>query len=231
MTFDLDLANTLIDLNEAAYALSYGKPCILPVGFSAPIPIVMDPNKLPYVLRGDTRSIWGFTAMCGEQEYVVFRGTEDIQEWVADAYGLPMRHVPYRGDTYPMVHRGFSEIYESLSPTFNITQARTIITGHSLGAALAALCYVDFHEITGSSLVRFASPRVGNAAFAKLLDGTIRVMNHGDIVPQLPKAFGFEDGGTLLTVHGPENFFDRKIAHSLESYRSGINALPHVPGI
>lgn len=230
MTFDLDLANTLIDLNEAAYALSYGKPCILPAGFSAPVPIVMDHDRLPYVLRGDTRSIWGFTAMCGEQEYIVFRGTEDIQEWVADAYGLPM----YTWNTSgAKVHRGFYEIYEALCPSLRIMTTTPIVSCHSLGSAIGSMCYVDLKYVQGFKpwLVRFASPRVGNAAFSALLDGTLRIMNKEDIVPQLPKAFGFADGGTLITVHGPGSIFDRKLAHSLESYRSGLNALPHVPGI
>ena len=73
------------------------------------------------------------------------------------------------------------------------------ITGHSLGAALSTLFALDValcRPEIAASLVNFASPRVGNAAFVEFYQQqpaeqaeatrTLRVQNVLDVVPDLP---------------------------------------------
>lgn len=67
------------------------------------------------------------------------------------------------------------------------------VTGHSLGAAIAALCAFDLYD-NGYNIVEvytFGQPRVGDATFAKnyneRFDGySYRVVHYADIVPHLP---------------------------------------------
>lgn len=103
---------------------------------------------------------------------------------------------------------------------------RLLITGHSLGAALATLAAWDIathilpqHDAAAASssgggsggtesattvkLISLGSPRVGDATFATavegLLDGVYRIVNNGDIVAMVPTytaLFPYQHAGT-----------------------------------
>jgi hypothetical protein len=69
----------------------------------------------------------------------------------------------------------------------------TVVTGHSLGAALATLFVMENaakHKFDISTCCTFASPRVGNKEFARSFDllpiNSWRMVNTLDIVPRLP---------------------------------------------
>lgn len=72
--------------------------------------------------------------------------------------------------------------------------AEVLITGHSLGAALATLCFLDlqYHLDVAAfaPLYIFGAPRVGNAAFARFAAShgvpIFRIVHFRDIVPHLP---------------------------------------------
>lgn len=68
-----------------------------------------------------------------------------------------------------------------------------VVTGHSLGAALATLFVMENHRKKSFDIktcCTFASPRVGNAEFARTFDKipitSWRIVNACDIVPKLP---------------------------------------------
>lgn len=75
---------------------------------------------------------------------------------------------------------------------------RVLVTGHSLGGALATLCAAELaasrRRIT-VSLVNFGSPRMGNSAFARsfnaLVPDSCRVVNGSDAVAALPSVLGY----------------------------------------
>lgn len=73
-----------------------------------------------------------------------------------------------------------------------------MVTGHSLGGALATLCAYDVAHLDWKGgkkapvvAVTWASPRVGNKAFKESMNemvaSHVRVANKGDIVPTVPK--------------------------------------------
>lgn len=74
-----------------------------------------------------------------------------------------------------------------------------MITGHSLGGALAILCAVDFQQSFGNVdlVYTFGQPRVGNDKFAAYYtsifgSNSFRLINYADtVVHSPPKAFGF----------------------------------------
>lgn len=79
---------------------------------------------------------------------------------------------------------------------------RVLITGHSLGGALATLAARDVAELRPDADVRlytFGSPRVGNRAFAaevaRLVPHTYAVINVRDPVPRVPKGLSYKRSG------------------------------------
>lgn len=68
-----------------------------------------------------------------------------------------------------------------------------VVTGHSLGAALATLFVMENdskHKFDITTACTFASPRVGNLEFARAFDqlpiDSWRIVNKQDVVPKLP---------------------------------------------
>ncbi|KAI8470315.1 MAG: hypothetical protein J3K34DRAFT_521444 [Monoraphidium minutum] len=115
-----------------------------------------------------------------------------------------------------MVHSGFLTAYDSVkvkvfSLVDQITSAaapgrpwRVLVTGHSLGGALATLCAYELAGRTpktgpGSlevSMYTFGAPRVGNSAFAEAFNARLagrswRITNASDIVPSVPRLMGY----------------------------------------
>jgi hypothetical protein len=105
------------------------------------------------------------------------------------------------------LHRGFSYEYKGLQShiqyVFDEMQAkqeqgwRLLVTGHSMGGALATLCIADILlnrlaiKADKLALVTFGSPRIGNRAFSQWIDGSglyvnTRVEVEGDPVVLLP---------------------------------------------
>jgi len=226
MIFDKATALQLCALNQAAYKLATTGHCTLPEGFAEPQAIRMPPGDRPFFLRGDPLDIWGYVSSFGGKTYVVFRGTQFTsgfdfaQEWCEDAASLPLKSLgPGK------VHLGFYGAWEALRAA-TVALAGTgqrIVTGHSLGAAIATLCWADI----GGDLMTFASPRVGDPDFGTALwnGQTVRIINAPDIVPDVPTDPPFRHGGTPQKVNGPGSALDRGKAHDLASYAAGLNAL------
>ena len=99
-----------------------------------------------------------------------------------------------------------------------------VVTGHSLGAALALLdlVYLALHVPAGTrvSAFTFGMPRVGNAYFANYVDATdngnlTHINNQEDPIPTVPaKALGFvhpsgevhiQDSGSWVACPGQDN--------------------------
>lgn len=98
------------------------------------------------------------------------------------------------------IHQGFSTAYVSVRPQIreylnskDIT--KIIVTGHSLGGALATLCGFDLQRLFSDkapvTVYTFGSPRVGNGAFIRAYNrrvpNTFRFVFGKDMVPGVPK--------------------------------------------
>lgn len=99
------------------------------------------------------------------------------------------------------MHKGFYKTFQSVADTVKSLvksyqtdhpSAKIAVTGHSLGAALAALCAAELVHSGFSieTVYSFGMPRVGNEAFNKwyvtVVPGTFRCVHKQDPVPQLP---------------------------------------------
>ncbi|GLJ34154.1 hypothetical protein SUGI_0686590 [Cryptomeria japonica] len=150
---------------------------------------------------------------------VVFRGTGTPREWVQNLKlkVVAWSHLP---DANPnpdvRVCMGFLGFYTDKEESLSKYSARDIIqseitrllekykgeslsitfTGHSLGAALATLSAYDIKLMQPSipvTVFAFASPRVGNQAFASHMErigvNVLRVVLKGDLIPLFPSGF------------------------------------------
>lgn len=130
--------------------------------------------------------------------YVVYRGSTSIADW---ANNLDWMSIPYDKCTNCQVHKGFYLAEQSVINTvISHVQAlkakypsyTVVVTGHSLGAALATLTTMDFlsSNISPLRLFNFGSPRVGNTAFANYASAKIgdrnRNTHHKDMVVHVP---------------------------------------------
>ncbi|XP_020100904.1 lipase-like isoform X2 [Ananas comosus] len=141
---------------------------------------------------------------------VAFRGTQksSIRNWIEDLYWKQL-DLHYPGMPEAMVHCGFYSAYHNTTLRPEIINAvqsamklhgdvRIIVTGHSMGGALAAFCALDLtvnYGIQDIQVMTFGQPRVGNAAFAsyfhKKVPQAVRVTNGNDIVPHLPPYYSY----------------------------------------
>jgi hypothetical protein len=128
-----------------------------------------------------------------------FRGSSNWQNWVEDGN---FEKVAYFRCAGCLIHTGFYVdwlFFEELftqkvsSILAKHPSAKIVTTGHSLGAAIAAICAIEMKYAFPSRKVQihnFGQPRVGNIKLsdhmAEKLDGIYRVVHNKDIVPHAP---------------------------------------------
>jgi hypothetical protein len=140
------------------------------------------------------------------------RGTAGMIEWVIDAEFVPIPHPRYPG---ARVEQGFWSIYQTMSfadPSTGTTTFQNaaegvekivgagsiVVTGHSLGSALATYLVEDVAERLDSmtSACLFASPRSGDAVWADIFDKNVTqydLFNYIlDLVPHVPTGIGYK---------------------------------------
>ncbi|KAI4378907.1 hypothetical protein MLD38_016326 [Melastoma candidum] len=141
---------------------------------------------------------------------IAFRGTHEnsIENWIDDLYWKQL-DLNYPGMPDAMVHHGFYFAYHNTTMRTGILNAvekakefygdiSIIVTGHSMGGAMAAFCGLDLTVISGAhdvQVITFGQPRIGNAIFStfysQLVPNTIRVTNGHDIVPHFPPYYWY----------------------------------------
>lgn len=127
---------------------------------------------------------------------LVFRGTSpDPRDLLTDIKFLPREWSPAGS-----VHRGFADaldaMWRDIVAALPSADTPVVMTGHSLGGALATLAA---SRRPNATLCTFGSPLVGNRSFTSTLPMThARYQNCADIVCRLPEGLpGFTHAGTL----------------------------------
>lgn len=126
---------------------------------------------------------------------VAFRGTQpdDIRHL---ATNLEAQQVDWT-ESGGRAHAGFAKATRGVLPQLldwlageGSPRSRLVLTGHSLGAALATLSATILKP---DLLVTLGSPRVGDADFVAVLAGIniVRLVDGCDVVTQLPPALSF----------------------------------------
>lgn len=134
-----------------------------------------------------------------KEQTITVRGTANLANALQDAEYFDSRNKKI--GIY--VHNGFDNdtqtLYNDILPHLN-KEYKTKLTGHSLGAAIAALLmiYLDADNFTLLPSYNFGQPKFTNAAGAKKYQNMpmLRVVHDNDIVPLVPPV-------TLLdSIHG-----------------------------
>lgn len=170
---------------------------------------------------------------------ISFRGTEMNSTKIVTDVITDVNTLPAKFELGGKVHKGFLNAFESiwfgnlgmemfLNTLLEENNERSIwLTGHSLGAALATICFTYLDN--AKALYTIGSPRVGDQDFVNLSIGRsiFRIVNNKDpftlTPPSLPVYdFYFRDSGELIFL---DNFGYIKTKRRKESINTDDNYL------
>jgi hypothetical protein len=199
------------------------------------------------------KDVCAFVASSANYNLLVFRGTKIPQDWMEDLYCTPARFdwIFEAAPAIGQIHAGFghtladglSRIISELTPRDQTK--RLLVTGHSLGGALAALVGVCFTVMAPairpvSAIYTFGQPRIGLNDFcnsyARLLSSkVVRFVNKQDLVPRVPfRNWDYSDEGTMIhfdssgnpSIQAPE--WQSFLARTLQSFGDFMEIMGHV---
>jgi len=164
----------------------------------------------------------GFFAGNNKFAILAFRGTErdDKHDAGADA-NVELIDEVVGGQSAGMVHKGFQRYLKSIWPRVTELVAayradhptqEICITGHSLGAAMAVLAFLQLQD-QHTSLYTFGCPRVGNPHFCTSLENMAKTrpvyyfIDNEDVVTHVPPAIpivGYQHPNCTIFVIDPQ---------------------------
>lgn len=140
----------------------------------------------------------GFLAeLDSDSKVIVFRGSDEFIDWPTN-FLFGKKEVPYNGTNPKIkVHSGWINRYRRIREFihYNVQGYKeVIVTGQSLGAAIATLCALDlqynFFASNRVACLPFGSPKVGNKHFVESYNlrvpNTYRWVHGRDLIPLLP---------------------------------------------
>jgi hypothetical protein len=156
-------------------------------------------------------------ASSGEYHILAFRGTKTPKDWITDltATAIPFNSVFPGARALGDIHGGFGYCLADALQRLMLPLSRRdrskplLISGHSLGGALAALAGACFEATTApvppiAAIYTFGQPRVGLRNFCDDCDQTlsgklVRFVNKKDIVPRVPfRTWNYSDQGKMI---------------------------------
>ena len=169
--------------------------------------------------------------------FVSFRGTNSLTDI---RYDLDVRLIQF-DESHPdiKVHAGFRDKFKSvqgqilsLLDQHRDMFGRIVLTGHSLGGALATLAgpvLGEHYPTKAIECLTFGSPRVGDQGFVnwfkRYVDFNLRLLNDGDPVAAFPyrdsflhvsEALSMSRSGQLRKV--PEIPANKRLLHAIEDF-------------
>jgi len=193
-TFDLEVS---ADTHSAKNALRLGEAAAAAYGSAEEIARWVSERDLDGRFF-DQGKVQGFTAREDRLVLVVFRGTDQPEDWGVNlnaAHEKPKTRA-IQGELHSGFYEALLKVWESnVAPALRERGGRKVwITGHSLGGALAALAAAQaalVESIPVQGLYTYGQPRVGNQAFTDQFNGifgsrAFRYVNDKDVVPRVP---------------------------------------------
>jgi len=170
---------------------------------------------------------------------VVFRGTEMKSLSALHEVRTDLNTIPVPFEQGGKVHRGFllglGEVWDGeeglnafLNQMISESPERPVwMTGHSLGGALASLCFARTPAAAG--LYLYGAPRVGDQEFVDLTAArpVFRIEHARDPIPMVPPdmpalKFNFKDLGQLVFINREGEILPERPQLKLEDHRKVI---------
>ncbi len=154
-----------------------------------------------------------------------FRGTDSPHDWFANLRISRGKAVAGAGRVHSGFRAGLDTLWDTLWPAVEHYPHPIFLTGHSLGAALAALATARLVHLNKHvhSTYLYGAPRVGDAEFARALprDRVFRIVNRRDLVTEVPPsvALRFRHGGTLIYISSRGRLWFQPSAKKLRADR------------
>jgi len=229
--FCLDIVSRIANMYEIK---NFAKPPNL----SHVYDIISDPNsKKPIIGKIFTDN--------QQRAWVAFRGTQTTDELSKDlkfhqtTILKKQKQIFLGTDDNVKVHEGFWKEYKlfrsKLLQFFKTNAAYTqiIITGHSLGSALAVLLSYDLMQTDQKNkliVYLFACPRVGNIEFQESFKVTcFNIVNQSDVIPTMPFSVMPNDNNNVFVyshvgelIHFQDNWKSLGNNHSVALYVANI---------
>lgn len=198
-------------------------PTELKVGDFKFFPLIW--SKYKWALEERTEPFGCYVRSLTGNLFLVFRGSKTIADFCVDtetalvSYQPPPTKPPFPFDM--RVEQGWYKVYNGIFQTLADQReqfgagTKITITGHSLGSTLSTLVVPDF-VAAGFEVQHYntASPLVGNDAFRTyyeslqvrdssrgFLEGTFRLVNTADTVPNFPNKPGYVHVGTRIAFN------------------------------
>lgn len=168
---------------------------------------------------------------------ISFRGTELKSRSALHEIKTDLNAKPIAFDCGGKVHRGFNDglneiwhgpegLRDVIDQLTSTSPKRPLwITGHSLGGALASLCFARIPQATG--LYTYGAPRVGNAEFVSLFKERCawRIENAGDPIPLIPPdipaiKFNFSDLGLMKFMNRDGKVLNQRPIFVLDEHKT-----------
>lgn len=180
--------------------------------------------------------------------YIVFRGSDKSIDWINNVQ-FRQQIYPYGdGNSEVKFHQGFMTAYfavrdQLLATLSNFTGQQVIITGHSLGGALATIAALDLQYNLGRAndltfiVNTFGAPRVGNQAqvdsYNRRLPNSSRFIYGWDIVTRVPRewqGFAHVDTAIQLGSRFTWRVLSRRFSdHAIAAYVAALDAQTSLP--
>lgn len=206
------------------------------------------------------RDTQAFIFRTDECMVLAFRGTQEIRDWTTNL-DMKLRNFTirragkttlssYKGKVHTGFFLGWADIERDVLAQLMRWQNESqetgkplkplpplLITGHSLGGALATMAAASLHEngINVAGLYTFGQPRVGDLTFSRQLDKNLagkvfRFVNNNDVVPHVPPPFSFQNPMRFYGHLGTLKYFNSK-GRLMSNYQAFSRAVDGFVGL
>ncbi len=178
--------------------------------------LLLDQWQLDHYRTFDAATIEGYIAGGSGFTLLAFRGSDhgQLDDWIGNAdFDLVFDSHIRGGQVHAGFQRGAEAIWpqvESLVAEHHQAERKLILTGHSLGGALALLTAARFasqgRATEIDAIFTFGQPRAGDRDFAQRLDRDFearlfRYVNRYDLITRLPpRLLGYDHAGKLRYI-------------------------------
>lgn len=196
--FDRQNASSFLNLN---FAISVWSGCQKPLPTIQSFDIVKTFEGYDYSAKKNRNIAALYYSKPLNMAIISFSGTMYLTEWANDFDFTQTNPTDISNNKDILIHKKQYIMYDTFRTDFisslnKIKDKDTIlvVTGHSLGGALATICYLDVisNNVIPKgyrTLYTFGAPRVGNIAFTNIINDEktqFRVVNTEDIIPDIP---------------------------------------------